>query len=34
MTFFKILEFLIGYISASTGPILLKFELELRFEPN
>ena len=33
-TFFKILKFLNGYISASTGPILMKFELELRLEPN
>ena len=34
MMVFKILKFLIGYISASTGPILIKFELEVRFGSN
>ena len=34
LSFFKNFEILIGYISASTGPILMKFELELRLEPN
>ena len=34
MMFFKILKFLISCISASTGPILIKFELEVRFGSN
>ena len=31
---FKILKFLIGYISASTEPILIKFEVEVCFGSN
>ena len=31
---FESFGFLIDYISASTGPILLKFELDLCFDPD